>query len=90
MRDETNVLWLKIPNHLKGGLRRYLDNRIRPGSFLEAIITNDLYGAYRTADGESLRGLPEILAYLYWDAPSNSWGSIAKFEAWASSKGREE
>lgn len=89
MIDETNKLWTRVPDHLKGGLQRYLNHRLKPGSFLEAIITNDLYRAYRTADGESFHGLREVIEYLYWDAPSKSWGSVEKFEAWLALK-REE
>lgn len=71
-----------IPRALQGGIRRYLENRICPGSFLSAVIKNDLSSAIARADLNSLRELKNIVQWLYWNAPSVSWGSPEKMKAW--------
>lgn len=35
----------EIPEHTKAALDRYVNDRIPPGGFLTAVLTNDLTGA---------------------------------------------
>ena len=39
-----------IPTSLWGGLQRYLFDRIEPGSFLRAVMENDLVEVFKNAD----------------------------------------
>jgi hypothetical protein len=71
-----------IPEHMMGGIRRYVDDRIKPGKFLTAIICNDLSDAVGRADDENLKNLPAYVAYFYNEAPSDSWGSKEKMNDW--------
>jgi hypothetical protein len=61
---------------------RYLENKIPPGSFLSAVICNDLREACGRADMLSRVQLFDLVVWFYNYAPSNSWGSPEKFEAW--------
>lgn len=72
----------EVPEHLHGGLARYLVHRIRPGSFLTAVLENDLKMAVAKADSTSRRALPELVDFLYQLAPRKSWGSVEAVEAW--------
>ncbi len=72
----------KLPAHLRDGVRRYIEDHGGVGDFLTAVIQNDLWGAIRRADGVSLVALPTIVAWFYWEAPGNCWGSKEKHEAW--------
>lgn len=71
-----------IPERMIGGLRRYVDNRIPPGDFLQAVICNDLVEACGRADAENARNLPAYVAWLYNEAPRPCWGSRDAMEAW--------
>lgn len=71
-----------VPDRMMAGLRRYVDDGIAPGSFLEAVICNDLRSAVASADEENMRNLPAFVSWLYNEAPGGSWGSEANMEAW--------
>ena len=71
-----------IPTRMEEGIRRYIDERIRPGEFLRAVISNDLKNAVAMADDENILNLPAYVAYFYMEAPSTCWGSREKMESW--------
>lgn len=87
------IMWLSylvktgISEHLHGGLVRYLVYRIRPGSFLTAVLENDLKTAVAKADSISRQMLPELVDFLYRLAPRKCWGSVEAVDAWV--KGTE-
>lgn len=58
--------------------RFWLENK-KPGSFLEAVLTNDLVNAVFRADDENLKQLKEIVAYCYNNLPHNIWGDVTRF-----------
>lgn len=76
----------RVPEHLREGLTEYLVEGRPMGRFLTAVVENDLYEAYRRGDPASLEGLPRIMSFLIWHAPSSAWGSPAKVEAWLDSQ----
>jgi len=71
-----------IPERMMGGLTRYVQDRILPGDFLAAVISNDLARAVGCADEENLKNLPAYVAWLYNKAPMNCWGSREAMGAW--------
>lgn len=75
-------LWNRIPKHLRDGLERYLNNHIRPGNFLTAVLENDLKGACGYADEESYAGLKDLLMYLHWEVGIDCYGSKEKVNEW--------
>jgi hypothetical protein len=62
-------------------LQRYQDHRMHPGSFLEAVLSNDLQGAISYADHESLEQLPHIARHVFSRMSSGLCGSREKFRA---------
>lgn len=78
---ETELL-SKVPEHLIEGLRRYINSHIKPGSFLMAVLENDLRESLGRADPASREGLFDLFLYLYNYAPSDCWGSPEKVERW--------
>lgn len=78
-----------IPIRMELPILNYIHRRIGPGSFLEAVITNDLRNACRCADDENLKNLPAYIAYFRNEAPSQCWGSIEKMRAWLKRKDGE-
>ena len=75
-----------IPAHTKAALDRYINDRILPGGFLTAVLSNDLFGAVGKADSENLAALPEIVRYIYNEIPSSSWGTRDIIWKWVEGK----
>lgn len=71
--------------HIKESLKRYVENKIPTGGFLEAVLSNDLVGAIGRADSENINRLPEIVRYVYNALPPNCWGSREKVVQWLNS-----
>lgn len=69
----------------KDSIDRYVNDRLPPGGFITAVLTNDLIGAVGKADSENLADLHEICTYIYNSIPSNAWGSKEKMNAWMKS-----
>lgn len=76
--DYTSV---PVP-YMSGAVERYLENGIEPGSFLAALICNDLREAIARADDNNGRNLTAWVQWFYNNAPSNSWGSRPAYQAW--------
>lgn len=76
-----------LPEDLQGGMRRYIEQGIEPGSFLEAVLTNDLFGAFGRADLINRHRLYDICRWVYKEAPYSCWGSKERFEAWITKGG---
>lgn len=72
----------KLPAHMRGGILRYIEQGIPPGSFLTAVLCNDLKEAFGRADDENTAAMREWVFYLYNYAPTGCWGSPDKFSAW--------
>ena len=75
----------RIPENLMGGLKRYIEQKVLPGSFLTAVLENNLSEAVGRADIRSLYILPIIVCWLYNEAPGSCWGSPEKVKAWVAS-----
>lgn len=73
-----------IPERMMEGLRAYINDHRPPGSFLRAVLENDLHGAVNRADAENLANLPAYIGYLHWEAPPACFGSPERVAAWLS------
>lgn len=75
-----------IPPGMWPGIRRYLIERIRPGSFLQAIFANSFVDAMAQADDDNRQILREYASLLYNElparGPASPWGSPEAVEAW--------
>lgn len=79
-----------LPERFAGGVKRFIEQGITPGSFLTAVLENDLKETFAKADTVAIRELPGIVAWLYSYAPADCWGSQENVHAWrmARKKGR--
>lgn len=84
-RYETDGCY--VPYHVMGGIVRYIESGLHPGSFLAAVITNDLGGVIANGDRESLENLVAIYKFFYNYCPSNCWGNEKKMSAWIKQRG---
>jgi hypothetical protein len=76
-----------IPEHLHGGILRYVDQGIRPGSFLSACIARQMEVAVlMAADTATAIAIPAITHWFMFHAPGDCSGSELVMEAWIHTK----
>ena len=76
----------RIPERMAPGIRRYVEEGVKPGDFLCAVIAHDLFEAVGRADDENLENLPAYVAWFYNEAPGNCHGSHEVMLAWIAAK----
>ena len=72
----------RLPPHLQGGVKRYIEEGVPPGGFLTAVITNNLRLAIGHADPTSLAALTDIVRFFHNESPSDCWGTPEKMKLW--------
>ncbi len=71
-----------LPEHMQGAMQRYIDNGIEPGSFLLAVLCNDLAGAVGRADSVNRARINDYVMWMHNDAPAACHGSREKVAEW--------
>ena len=71
-----------LPEGLRGGLMRWIVKGIPTGSFLAAVLRNDLKDACARIDDDNRPFLPDVVRWLYNYAPACCWGSPERVSAW--------
>lgn len=82
----AHLATLDVPELLQGGLARYLEHGCPPGSFLRAVLSNDMRGALLKGDQDSLHSLRGIVTWLHNAAPEGCWGSEAAMTTWCEAR----
>lgn len=77
--DDRNTF---VPQHDRESIKLYIEHGLLPGSFLQAVISNDLSEAIGQADHINIAHLPTIVAWFYHCAPAMCWASRQKMQAW--------
>jgi hypothetical protein len=77
-----------VPEHDHHGLIAFINDGIVPGSFLQAVLENNLREAFGRADLTNRAALFDIVSWLYNDAPADCWGSPEKVMAWSKARRR--
>ena len=70
------------PTGLQDSLQRYIEKGSGCGDFLTAVLSNDLRMAVSRADSTNLPRIPEIVRWLYNEAPSGCTGAREKVVQW--------
>lgn len=78
--DQAN--YYGVPEHMIEGLELYVFHRTSPGSFMRAVLENDLKGAVGKADHINKHHLHEICSFIYNCIPAVSQGSPEKVREW--------
>ena len=73
---------LQVPTHLQQGLMRYVYQHVATGSFLRAVLENDLAQAAMRGDPVGRYHMANIVDWLFEYAPSDCWGSPAAVTHW--------
>ena len=72
----------RLPEHMQGPMRRYIENGIPPGSFLRAVLSNDLRAAFQRADDINGPRIRDFVVFLYNEAPRGCYGSPSAVNEW--------
>ncbi len=75
-----------LPPHIRDSVRRYIEQGREPGSFLTAVLFNDLREAFSNADIINREYLFNIVCWFYNEAPGPCWGSEANVKAWTTKR----
>jgi hypothetical protein len=68
----------------------YVQKGIPGGSFIHAVMSNNLMEAIGQADSENLRDIHSICQYVYCHCPHECWGSPEKVKIWVKGGGLVE
>ena len=71
-----------LPSYMWDGIENYFLHHVPVGSFMTAVLSNDLMGAAGKADDMNRRWLHQWCAFLYNHAPVGSFGSPEAVSAW--------
>ena len=61
---------------------RYVDHKVPPGSFLTAVLANDLMESIGRADSINRTTIGEICMFIHNEIPGNCHGSYGIVEKW--------
>ena len=71
-----------VPVHyILSGMQRYVEEGAKPGSFLTAVLENNLRRAVENADDANTAALVDWVGFCYSELPSDIWGSPEKVAA---------
>lgn len=87
-RAHCNPRYDLLPENLQEGAQRWIEQGIQPGSFLSAVIANNLRETIGRVDMTNGTRLLEIVSWFYNWAPGPCWGSVDRAQAWAETLGR--
>lgn len=71
-----------MDDEIKASIDRYVEHGVPTGSFLEAVLSNDLYHAVMRADERRLPQIPAIVGYIVNEIPMNCWGTQSVYATW--------
>ena len=76
------VNYSSLPNYMRNGARLYIEEGVRPGSFMTALLSNQLMEAFGRADETNQFAMVTWVRFLYNEAPGGCYGSPQHFENW--------
>lgn len=80
----------EIPEHMWDGIERYIFDKIPGGSFMTAVMCNDLSQAAKRSDRDNCNALGAWGEFLFDCMPYDSFGSPLKVERWLNNDKCEE
>lgn len=71
-----------LPEHIRGGMKRYIEQGIIPGDFLQAVIQDKLVDSFGRADETNITNMFKIAMFAYNEMPMRSRGSENAMLKW--------
>jgi len=72
----------QIPEHMRRGMKLYLEFGEFPGGFLLSVLARDLQFAAKRADGINRYQFLVWIDFLLAEIPANAWGSYENVYRW--------
>lgn len=82
-----NIKYDRLPEHMRDGFRLYIEKGIPGGSFMTAVLSNDLMRAFGRADDVNQVRMFDILVFLASEAPIGCYGSPEHVKDWIKNGG---
>lgn len=91
-KDEVRALYREgaeklLPHHMRGGVERWMEYGIKPGTFLSFLLMGDRAGAVGCADFDNLANMHGWDAFLRCYLPTDAHGTMLRFAGWIKLKG---
>ena len=71
-----------LPVSTRHHIDMYARERQPTGQFLKAVLSNDLFGAFREADHRNTVGMRAIVKYIYNHCAIACWGTEQQYVDW--------
>jgi len=72
----------RMPDATLETMALYVREGIRTGSFCEAVLSNDLFGAFARADEGNRAAIGAIVEFVYNETPMHCHGSPEHYSQW--------
>lgn len=82
IRLRREMKYEQLPYGLVDSIQAYVETGRPVGSFLEAVISNDLSESFGRADHNNRHRMFDIVSFIYNEMPAPCWGSKKKYEMW--------
>lgn len=82
-----NIDYSRLPEHMRDGFRLYIEKGIPGGSFMDAVLSNDLVDAFARADHINQVCMFDTVAFLVNNAPIGCYGSAEHVSDWIKHRG---
>ena len=73
--------YASIPECTKYSLKMWVLYGQTPGGFVEAVLRNDLHGAFNNADSDNLAALELIMGWIHNECPGDCWLAPGNYPA---------
>jgi hypothetical protein len=78
-----------LPEHIRYGMKEYIEKGHIPGNFLVQVICNRLVHAFGAADSINTERMKDIASFMYNEAPAPCWGSEERMLKWSKERQQE-
>lgn len=76
-----------LPEHMREGMKNYIEKGIEPGTFLRLMLEHRIYEAASHADDRNKDYLFKYIYFMYNFMPSQAHGSVEYVRDWIKSGG---
>jgi hypothetical protein len=87
--ESAHAKYPNIPISTLTTLQLYVDTGCPTGSFMRAVLENDLFEAVNHADKDNQASLVDLVKLIYNDVPGNCHGSTHRVDDWINQRGLE-
>lgn len=81
-KSRLDYSYYNVPEHTREALENYFFYGYLPGSFVTAVITNDLVRACNSCDHINREAIVDITKWVMHNAPNGSWGNHNNLQNW--------